>query len=57
MDPEAKEYEYDRLNDERNKLREALLWCSGSRDFQPGGIARDGWLKLCKPLIDAIETP
>lgn len=32
-------------------LAEALLWCSGSSDFNEGGQARDGWLKLCAPLI------
>lgn len=33
------------------RLREALIWCSGSDDFQDGGKAREGWLKLCAPLI------
>jgi len=33
------------------KLKEALIWCSGSEDFQVGGKARKGWLKLCKPLL------
>ena len=40
-------------------LVEALLWCSGSQDFAPGGVAREGWLKL-QPLIDQVkaqETP
>lgn len=32
-------------------LLEALIWCSGSDDFQHGGKARAGWLKLCAPLI------
>ena len=31
---------------------EALIWCSGSPDFNDGGFARKGWLKLCAPLID-----
>lgn len=30
---------------------EALQWCSGSADFGPGGQAREGWLKLCEPLL------
>lgn len=34
------------------RLQEALIWCSGSQDFQVDGVAREGWLKLCKPLID-----
>ena len=33
------------------KLKEALIWCSGSDDFQVGGKARKGWLKLCVPLL------
>ena len=35
-----------------DKFREALIWCSGSGDFQEGGKAREGWLKICKPLLD-----
>ena len=41
--------------DEIERLREALAWCSGSRDFQEGGVARKGWLKLCAPLIYSNE--
>lgn len=33
------------------KLRNALIWCSGSDDFQIGGKARGGWEKLCMPLL------
>ena len=33
------------------ELEEALIWCSGSNDFQVDGQARAGWLKLCAPLI------
>jgi len=32
---------------------EALIWCSGSQDFAEGGVARNGWLKLCAPIIRA----
>ena len=32
-------------------MRDALRWCSGSADFQEGGQARKGWLKICKPLL------
>jgi len=30
------------------ELEEALIWCSGSEDFQEGGKAREGWLKVKK---------
>ena len=33
------------------RLEEALLWCSGSADFTAGGVAREGWLKVCEPLL------
>jgi hypothetical protein len=36
------------------ELLDALIWCSGSQDFGPGGIARKGWLKKCKPLLDRL---
>lgn len=29
-----------------DELEEGLFWCSGSEDFQTGGKARRGWLKL-----------
>lgn len=32
-------------------LEDALIWCSGSEDFQAYGKAREGWLKICKPLL------
>jgi len=35
---------------EVDKLKEALIWCSGSDDFQEGGKAREGWLKI-QPLL------
>ena len=38
------------------ELESALVWCSGSADFQEGGRARVGWLKLCQPLLDTL-TP
>lgn len=37
-----------------DRMAEALIWCSGSEDFAPGGKARVGWLKLCKPLLDDL---
>ncbi len=33
------------------KAMEALQWCSGSADFNEGGVAREGWLKVCAPLL------
>jgi hypothetical protein len=33
----------------------ALLWCSGSSDFSPGGIAHNGWLKI-RPVLDRLLT-
>jgi len=41
----------DKAEAENARLREALIWCSGSDDFQEGGKARKGWIKLCAPLI------
>jgi hypothetical protein len=38
------------------KAVDALLWCSGSPDFNEGGMAREGWLKLCAPIIFAELT-
>jgi hypothetical protein len=32
-------------------LKEALIWCSGSNDFGPGGKAHEGWVKTCRPLL------
>jgi len=40
------------LKEKINQYIEALIWCSGSNDFNEGGKARAGWIKLCKPLID-----
>ena len=39
------------LRESEARMKEALIWCSGSEDFQDGGKAREGWLKLCAPLI------
>jgi len=30
---------------------EALIWCGGSADFGEGGQAREGWKKICEPLL------
>ena len=37
------------------KLEDALIWCSGSEDFQKGGKARKGWLKICRPLLSSLK--
>lgn len=37
-------------------LTGALQWCSGSPDFNEGGQAREGWLRVCAPLLKG-ETP
>jgi hypothetical protein len=34
---------------------DALIWCSGSADFNEGGFAREGWQKLCAPLLAASK--
>lgn len=33
----------------------ALIWCSGSADFNEGGVAEKGWQKLCAPLLAASK--
>jgi hypothetical protein len=41
-------------NDAETRLANAisaLQWCGGSFDFADGGIAREGWMKLCAPII------
>ena len=37
-------------------LVDALIWCSGSDDFQIEGKARAGWEKLCQPLLKENNT-
>lgn len=46
-----KTYRIVELEKEVEKLKEALIWCSGSGDFGEGGKARKGWLKICEPLL------
>jgi hypothetical protein len=46
----------DRIEELEAKLAaavEALIWCSGSADFNEGGFAREGWLKICEPILRA----
>lgn len=33
------------------KYKNALKWCSASKDFGENGIAREGWLKICESLL------
>lgn len=33
------------------EYKEALIWCSGSQDFQLEGKARKGWEKIRKRLL------
>lgn len=40
-----------KAQEEVEKLKEALIWCGGSSDFQVGGIARGGWEKIVVPLL------
>jgi hypothetical protein len=42
----------DALQARIDELVDALIWCSGSPDFCPGGQAREGWVKLCQPLLN-----
>lgn len=45
------EAEVVRLKEALADYQTALIWCSGSEDFQSDGEARAGWLKLCAPLL------
>lgn len=55
-------YDYDHDSESRDRdiaivirhvatLREALQWCSAAEDFQEGGKAYEGWLRLCSGLL------
>lgn len=39
------------------KYKDALIWCSGSEDFQLEGKARKGWEKICIPLLSTPAEP
>ena len=39
------------IMEERDDLKRALQWASGSGDFAPGGKARRGWLRLARPAL------
>ena len=55
--PFIKELLNSEKSKDRQKFIDALIWCSGSEDFQIGGKARKGWEKICKPLIKKSLTP
>jgi len=46
-----KEEDVPILTTELDKYQDALMWCSGSEDFAPGGKAHMGWMKICKSLL------
>jgi hypothetical protein len=50
----ALEAEIMRLRTLYDRCIAALIWCSGSADFSPGGLAHVGWQKLVKPLLDEL---
>jgi hypothetical protein len=37
-------------------MEEALIWCSGSEDFQVGGKARIGWERGIQPLLERSKS-
>lgn len=45
--------ERDRLREWADQALEALIWASGSPSFQEDGEAREGWLKLGRPMIES----
>lgn len=47
--------EIARLFAENERLKSALIWCSGSADFQIDGQARKGWERICIPLLEGTE--
>ena len=44
------------LEQQREALRDALSWCSGAEAFSPGGIAQEGWLRVCRPLLVDLDS-
>ena len=45
----------EELEAKLSKAVEALIWCSGSSDFNESGVAREGWLKLCAPILAELK--
>lgn len=44
------------MNEILKRAHDALVWCSGSGDFQEEGKARKGWLKVVKPVLDDLTS-
>lgn len=40
------------LRDALSSVRYALVWAGGSYDFQEGGKAREGWIRVAQPALD-----
>ena len=40
------------LEKKLKRAMDALLWCSGSADFAPLGIARKAWEAKVKPILE-----
>ena len=40
------------VSEERDEMREALIWCGGCTVFGPGGQAREGWIRIVQPLLE-----
>ena len=56
MDPVLAEAMAEKILEVVAPYRDALIWCSGSEDFGPGGKARKGWNKICRPLLARADT-
>ncbi len=46
----------DAANTDAERLAEALIWASGSPDFNDGGQAEKGWRKVARPALAAHEA-
>ena len=45
-----------RLRAALERAEDALQWASGSADFNTGGVARRGWLKLGRPALEQVRA-
>jgi hypothetical protein len=52
---EHHESEVDRLRAALVECHAALLWCGGSNDFQPEGIAAQGWRNVVIPVLKQAD--
>ena len=52
---ESAEARATRAEEQIAALRAALQWCGGSQDFAPGGVAREGWMRMCVPLLGELS--